>query len=141
MCVCACTRACVRVCVCMCVCLCACACVCARACVCDHVCVRVHTCVRVLVCVRVHVCLCVSVCVRVCVCVCALSRSVLSNTAIPWTVAYQARLSMKFSSQEYWSGLLFPTPGDQTNTVLGFLRAIKQEERAPRKWRRWGSFL
>ena len=30
----------------------------------------------------------------------------------PWTVAYQAPLSMRFSRQEYWSGLLFPSPGD-----------------------------
>ena len=30
----------------------------------------------------------------------------------PWTVAYQAPLSMGFSRQEYWSGLLFPSPGD-----------------------------
>ena len=30
----------------------------------------------------------------------------------PWTVAYQAPLSMRFSRQEYWSGLPFPSPGD-----------------------------
>ena len=30
----------------------------------------------------------------------------------PWTVALQAPLSMGFSRQEYWSGLLFPSPGD-----------------------------
>ena len=29
----------------------------------------------------------------------------------PWTVAYQAPLSMEFSRQEYWSGLPCP-PGD-----------------------------
>ena len=29
---------------------------------------------------------------------------------IPWTVAYQASLSMEFSRQEYWSGLPFPSP-------------------------------
>ena len=29
-----------------------------------------------------------------------------------WTVACHAPLSMGFSRQEYWSGLLFPTPGD-----------------------------
>ena len=28
--------------------------------------------------------------------------------ATPWTVAYQAPLSMGFSRQEYWSGLPFP---------------------------------
>ena len=32
--------------------------------------------------------------------------------ATPWTVAYQAPLSMRFSRQEYWSGLPFPSPGD-----------------------------
>ena len=30
----------------------------------------------------------------------------------PWTVAHQAPLSMGFSRQEYWSGLLLPSPGD-----------------------------
>ena len=29
-----------------------------------------------------------------------------------WTVALQAPLSMRFSRQEYWSGLPFPPPGD-----------------------------
>ena len=29
-----------------------------------------------------------------------------------WTVAHQAPLSMGFSSQEYWSGLPCPPPGD-----------------------------
>ena len=33
----------------------------------------------------------------------------------PWTVAPQAPLSMEFSRQEYWSGLLFPSPGDLPN--------------------------
>ena len=28
----------------------------------------------------------------------------------PWTAACQAPLSMKIPSQEYWGGLLFPTP-------------------------------
>ena len=32
--------------------------------------------------------------------------------ATPWTVAYQAPPSMKFSRQEYWSGLPFPSLGD-----------------------------
>ena len=30
----------------------------------------------------------------------------------PWTVVHQASLSMGFSRQEYWSGLLFPPPRD-----------------------------
>ena len=32
-----------------------------------------------------------------------------------WTVGPQAPLSMRFSSQEYWSGLPFPPPGDLPN--------------------------
>ena len=32
--------------------------------------------------------------------------------ATPRTVARQAPLSMGFSRQEYWIGLLFPPPGD-----------------------------
>ena len=32
--------------------------------------------------------------------------------ATPWTVACQAPLSMGFSRQEYWRGLLFPSPED-----------------------------
>ena len=29
-----------------------------------------------------------------------------------WTVAHQASLSMRFSRQQYWSGLPVPSPGD-----------------------------
>ena len=36
----------------------------------------------------------------------------------PWTVAYQASPSMGFSRQEYWSGLLFPSPGDLPNSGI-----------------------
>ena len=32
-----------------------------------------------------------------------------------WTVTHQAPLSMGFSRQEYWSGLLCPPPGDLPN--------------------------
>ena len=46
--------------------------------------------------------LCVCVCVCVCVCMCV-SRAVVSNSAIPWTVAHKAPLSMEFSRQEYKS--------------------------------------
>ena len=35
--------------------------------------------------------------------------------AAPWTVAWQAPLSMGFSRQEYWSGLPCPSPGDLSN--------------------------
>ena len=33
----------------------------------------------------------------------------------PWTVAYQASLSMGFSRQKCWGGLPFPSPGDLPN--------------------------
>ena len=35
--------------------------------------------------------------------------------ATPWIVAWQAPLSVEFSRQEYWSGLLFPPPRDLPN--------------------------
>ena len=38
--------------------------------------------------------------------------------AIPWTVVYQASLSMGFSKQEYWSGLPFPSPGDLPDPAI-----------------------
>ena len=43
------------------------------------------------------------------------ARSHVQLSATPWTVARQAPLSMKFSRQEYWSGLPFPSPGDLPN--------------------------
>ena len=33
----------------------------------------------------------------------------------PWTVTHQAPQSMGFLRQEYWSGLLLPSPGDLPN--------------------------
>ena len=38
--------------------------------------------------------------------------------ATPWAVARQAPLSMGFSRQEYWSGLLFPSPGHLPDSGL-----------------------
>ena len=38
--------------------------------------------------------------------------SVVSDSAIQWTVARQVPLSMGFSRQEYWSGLPFPSSWD-----------------------------
>ena len=40
------------------------------------------------------------------------SCSVVSDSATPRAVAYQALPSMGLSRQEYWSGLPFPSPGD-----------------------------
>ena len=36
----------------------------------------------------------------------------------PWTVAHQAPLLVEFSKQEYWSGLLFLSPGDLPTSVI-----------------------
>ena len=44
--------------------------------------------------------------------------SVVSDSVIPWTVAYQAALSMGFPRQEYWSGLLFPSSRDLPNSGI-----------------------
>ena len=38
----------------------------------------------------------------------------------PWTVAYQAPLSMGFSRQGYWSGMPFPSPGDLPDPGIEF---------------------
>ena len=47
------------------------------------------------------------------ICACMLGRfSHAQLIAILWTVACQASLSMRFSRQEYLSGLLFPSPGN-----------------------------
>ena len=43
------------------------------------------------------------------------SLSCIRLVVTPWTVVYQASLSIGFSRQEYWSGLPFPSPGDLPN--------------------------
>ena len=48
------------------------------------------------------------------ICVCLVTQWVWLFVIL-WTVACQAPLSMGFSRQEYWSGLLFPCPGDVPN--------------------------
>ena len=47
-----------------------------------------------------------------CACVHAKSLSHVPLCATLWTVAWQAPLFMGFFSQEYWSGLPCPPPGD-----------------------------
>ena len=43
-------------------------------------------------------------------CVCAKSLQTCTTLCNSWTVACQASLSMRFSRQEYWSGVLCPPP-------------------------------
>ena len=50
-------------------------------------------------------------CAFMCVCVCVSSFGCVQLFATLWTVAQQTPLSMGFSRQEYWSGLLCPPPG------------------------------
>ena len=61
--------------------------------------------------------------------------------ATPWTVAYQASLSMGFSRQEYWRGLPFPSPGDLPDPGIGpgspALEAAALTSEAPGK--PWGT--
>ena len=54
-------------------------------------------------------------CVCVCLWVCVQSLNHVQLFVIPWTVAHQAPLSMGFPTQEYWSRLPFPPPGDLLN--------------------------
>ena len=51
------------------------------------------------------------------VCLFVLRWSVVSNSATSWTVARQVRLSVLFSRQDYWSGLLFPISGIFTTQI------------------------
>ena len=42
----------------------------------------------------------------------SVNHSVVPDFATPWTVACQDPLSVELSSQEYWRGLPFPSPGN-----------------------------
>ena len=61
-------------------------------------------------------CLCLSLSIYMCVSVCVHTHAKLLQSfqlcVTLWTVAHQATLSMGFSRQEYWNGLLCPPPGD-----------------------------
>ena len=47
--------------------------------------------------------------------------------AIPWTVAYQAPLSMEFSRQEYRSEMPFPSPGDLPEPGISCVSCINRQ--------------
>ena len=60
----------------------------------------------------------------------------------PGTVAHQSPLSMGFSVQEYWSGLLLPSPGDVPVTGIkpaspalagGFFLPLSHPGKPPRR--------
>jgi len=48
-----------------------------------------------------------------------------------WTVAIQALLSMKFSRQEYWSGLPRPLPGDLLDSGIEPVSPALQADSLP----------
>ena len=62
-----------------------------------------------------YVCVWVCVCEMSCLCVCSRYLQLFGTL---WTVTHQAPLSIGFSRQEYWSGLLFPPPGDLPNSEI-----------------------
>ena len=58
-------------------------------------------------------------------CVCMLSHfSCVRLSATLWTVAHQAPLSMRFSRQEYWSGLPCLPPGDLPDPGIEIMSLI-----------------
>ena len=60
------------------------------------------------------------------------SCSVVSNSFVTsWTVASQAPLSMGFPSQEYWSGLPFPSPGDFSEPGIEPMSSALQVDSLP----------
>ena len=60
--------------------------------------------------------------------ICALNHSVVSDSATPWTVVHQAPLSLGFPRQEYWSGLLFPPPGDLSDPEIKYASPALADE-------------
>ena len=49
----------------------------------------------------------------------------------PWTIAHKAPLSMEFSRQEYWSGLLCPPPGDLLDSGIELMSPALQADSLP----------
>ena len=59
------------------------------------------------------------------------SLSCVQLFATPWTIAYQAPLSMGFSRQGFWSGLPFPSPEDLPNPGIKPGSPILQADALP----------
>ena len=56
---------------------------------------------------------------------------------IPWIVAHWAPLRMGFSRQEYWNGLLFPSPGDHPDPGIESKSPALQVDSLPTEL--WGN--
>ena len=61
-----------------------------------------------------------------------LSCSVMSDSATLEAVVCEATLSMEFSRQEFWNGLLFPSPGTLSNPVIKLVSLV-----SPALFGRW----
>ena len=55
------------------------------------------------------------------------SLSHVRHLVTPWSEASQAPLSMKFSRQEYWSGLPCPPPGDLSDAGIETVSALQAD--------------
>ena len=62
--------------------------------------------------IHTHVCVCVCVCIQLLLFSC---KVVSDSFSTPWTVAYQAPLSIGYPKQEDWNGLPLPFLGYLTN--------------------------
>ena len=62
---------------------------------------------------------------------CRLSRSVVSDSLWPLTVACQASLSMAFPKQEYWTGLSYPPPGNLPDPAIEPTSPVLQVDPLP----------
>ena len=61
----------------------------------------------------------------------SVSRSVVSDSATPWTVACQVVLSMEFPRQEYCNVLPCPSPGDLPDPEIKPLSPALQADSLP----------
>ena len=66
-----------------------------------------------------------------CVVVAVYSLSHARPFATPWTIACQGPLSVRFSWQEYWSGLSFFSPGDLPNPAIEVTSPVWQVDSLP----------
>ena len=56
------------------------------------------------------------------------SLSCVRLLATPWTAAHQAPLSMGFSRQEYWSGVLLPSLRQQARVIQIYVERKKRKK-------------
>ena len=70
---------------------------------------------------------------------CAPSLSHVQPGETPWTIAHRAPLPMEFSSQKYWSGLPFSTPGDlpKQGSNLRLLHPLHWQVGSLYHWATW----